>query len=71
MSITTISPLTGYAQEATILVTTESAFNSYEVTAMDGILAVLTTLFVTAAFGLAALGWGHDSRSINPEGDRR
>jgi hypothetical protein len=38
---------------------------------MDGILAVLTTLFVMVGFGLAALGWGHDSRSMNPEGDRR
>jgi hypothetical protein len=38
---------------------------------MDGLLAVLMTLFLTVAFGLAALGYGHDSRPINSEGDRR
>jgi hypothetical protein len=38
---------------------------------MDGLLAVLMTLFLAVAFGLAALGYGQDSRPINPEGDRR
>ena len=38
---------------------------------MDGLLALLVTLFLAVAFALAALGYGQDSRSINPEGDRR
>jgi hypothetical protein len=38
---------------------------------MDGLLALLMTLFLTVAFGLAAVGYGQDSRPINPEGDRR
>lgn len=38
---------------------------------MDALLAILVTLFLTVAFGLAALGYGQDSRPINPEGDRR
>jgi hypothetical protein len=38
---------------------------------MDGILALLMTLFLTVGFGLAALGYGQDSRSISQEGDRR
>ena len=37
---------------------------------MDGLLALLITLFVTVGFGLAAAGYGHDSRPISPEGDR-
>jgi hypothetical protein len=38
---------------------------------MDGVLALLATLILTAGFGLAAFGWGHDSRPVNPEGDPR
>jgi hypothetical protein len=38
---------------------------------MDGVLALLTTLILTVGFGLAAFGWGHDSRPINTEGDPR
>jgi hypothetical protein len=38
---------------------------------MDGLLALLMTLFVTVGFGLAAVGYGQDSRPISPEGDRR
>lgn len=38
---------------------------------MDGVLTLLTTLFLAVGLGLAAVGWGHDSRPISPEGDRR
>jgi len=38
---------------------------------MDGVLALLVTLFLTVGFALAALGYGQDSRPISQEGDRR
>jgi hypothetical protein len=38
---------------------------------MDGLLALVMTLFLAVGFGLAALGYGQDSRPISQEGDRR
>jgi hypothetical protein len=38
---------------------------------MDGLMALLMTLFLTVGFGLAAVGYGQDSRPISQEGDGR
>ncbi len=38
---------------------------------MDGLLALLMIIFLTVSLGLAAVGYGHDSRPISSEGDRR
>jgi hypothetical protein len=38
---------------------------------MDGVLALLMTLFLTVGFALAAVGYGQDSRPISQERDGR
>jgi hypothetical protein len=38
---------------------------------MDGLLAFLVAALSLAAFGVASVGWGTDSRPTNEEGDPR